>query len=115
MTTRIYLPATVADLAAWHAAGRIPSTEAGYLAPDTSEEGEYAALMSAAEDSLARLAGEPGRRVVVVVEVESAAGEVPLREVVAVHADAEARPADADPDEDLAWFATQEIPDLIDS
>jgi hypothetical protein len=30
-----------------------------------------------------------------------------------VHADVADRPADADPDEDLGWFATQEIPDLL--
>jgi hypothetical protein len=36
-----------------------------------------------------------------------------LADVVAVHADAEdVEPADADPHE-LAWFATQEVPDLL--
>ena len=38
---------------------------------------------------------------------------MPFREVVAVHADPEERPAGADPDEDLAWFAVQEIEDLL--
>ena len=39
-------------------------------------------------------------------------GVVPLDRVVAVHVDTP-RTADADPDDDLAWYATQEIPDLI--
>jgi hypothetical protein len=38
---------------------------------------------------------------------------VPLKRVVAVHADPADRPADADPDDDLAWYATQEVPDLL--
>ena len=32
-----------------------------------------------------------------------------MSDVVAVHCDVADRPADADPDDDLAWFATQEI------
>ena len=38
---------------------------------------------------------------------------IPLKRVVAVHADTEDRPAGADPDDDLALFATQEIPFLL--
>lgn len=107
------MPATVDLLAQWYAAGAVPSTDDGFVAPDESEEGEYAALMSAADASAALLFG-PGRRVVVVVETGSGAtGPVPLSEAVAVHADVVDRPAGADPDEDLGWFATQEIPDLI--
>jgi len=110
--SRVYVPATVDLLAGWYAAGALPRVEEGYVAPDESEEGEYAALMSAADASTELLAG-PGRRVVVVVDTMAETGPVPLREVVAVHADPTDRPADADPDEDLGWFATQEIPDLI--
>jgi hypothetical protein len=113
MSTRVYLPTTVPGLAAWHASGEIPSTEAGYTAPDASEEGEYAALMAAADDSVELLAGQAGQRVVVVVEVDQLGGPVAMREVVAVHADPSPRPAGADPEEDLAWYATQEIPDLV--
>jgi len=110
---RIYVPATVDLLAQWHEAGQLPSTADGFVPPDDSEEGEYAALMSAADASAALLAGA-GRRVVVVVETDGAGdGPVPLREAVAVHADETERPADADPDEDLGWFAVQEIPDLL--
>ena len=85
------------------------------VAEDDSEEAEYAALMTAADASAALLAG-PGRRVVVVAELDrepEPGWTVPLERVVAVHADTEDRPADADPDEDLGWFATQEIPDLL--
>ncbi len=114
--TRVYLPATVDLLARWHAAGTIPSTADGFVAPDESEDGEYAALMSAA-DASAELLASPGKRVVIVVETASpevdAGGPVSMREVVAVHADLESRAAGADPDEDLGWFATQEIPQLL--
>ncbi len=112
MTTRLYLPATLDLLARWHAAGEIPATDDGYTAPDATEEGEYAALMAAADDSAALVGAAPGggRRVVVVVETDVSAGPVPMSEVVAVHAD----PAPfTDPEEDLAWYATQEVPDLV--
>jgi hypothetical protein len=46
---------------------------------------------------------------VVVADVADPDGEVPLRDVVALHADPADRPAGADPDDDLAWYATQEI------
>ena len=61
----------------------------------------------------AGLRGPGGRRVVVVAEIADADGPVAIADVVAVHADTDDRPADADPDDDLAWFATQEIPDLV--
>jgi hypothetical protein len=113
---RLYVPATLELLAGWHAAGEIPAADPGMVgafeAPDETEEGEYAALMSAADASTDLLAG-PGRRVVVVVEVGSAGGPVPARHWQAVHADLADRPAGADSDEDLGWFATQEIPDLV--
>ena len=110
--SRVYVPATLADLAAWHASGTIASVGDGFVAPDETEEGEYAALMSAADASSALLAG-PGRRIVVVVDTAVEDGPVPMSEAVAVHADLADRPADADPDDDLGWFATQEIPDLL--
>jgi hypothetical protein len=113
---RLYVPATVELLARWHAAGEVPATDPGmlgaYEAPDDTEEGEYAALMSAADASVALLAG-PGRRVVLVVESGPGDRPAPARTWQAVHADPGDRPAGADPDEDLGWFATQEIGDLI--
>ncbi len=97
----------------------LPALSAG-LAPDDGsvaanrhqEEDEYAALMSAAV-AAGELLGGQGRRVVVVAEVDHPDQPIPMSQVVAVHCDVADRPADADPDEDLAWFATQEIPDLL--
>lgn len=113
---RLYVPATLDLLGRWHAAGEVPAADPGLLAafeaPDDSEEGEYVALMSAADESAQLLAG-PGRRVVLVVEARSEGQPVRARDWQAVHADVVERPADADPDEDLGWFATQEIPDLV--
>lgn len=111
--TRIYVPATVEELAQWHAVAAIPAAafEDAYEAPDETEEGEYAALMSAADVSAERLEG-PGRRFVLVVDA-GAAAPLPFREVLAVHADLAVRPADSDPDEDLGWFGVQEIPTLL--
>jgi hypothetical protein len=121
--------------------------------PDAGEEEwEYAALTAAAQDSLALIAedGDP-RRVVVVAEADSvvpvpgAEGSqveldqvVPLRKVVAVHADSDdatedvaaaraswpdAEAGDATAlatverclDHELGWFATQEIGELVDT
>lgn len=112
---RLYVPATLADLASYAAAGRVPAGTERFVAPDDSEEAEYAALMSAADASAQLLAG-PGRRVVVVAEIPDGADpdcELAASSWHAVHADAQDRPEGADPDEDLAWFATQEIADLI--
>jgi hypothetical protein len=112
---RVYLPTTLALLAEQHAEGAVVVPEDVVVAEDDSEDAEYAALMTAADASAALLAG-PGRRVVVVAELDrepEPGWTVPLKRVVAVHADVADRPADADPDEDLGWFATQEIPDLL--
>lgn len=110
--TRVYVPATLDTLGRWHAAGQVPAAAIveAFEAPDDTEEGEYAALMSAADASAQLLTG-PGRRVVVVVESTYAPAD--WADVVAVHADAAERAAGADADEDLAWFATQEVPDLL--
>lgn len=157
---RIYVPTTVAGLAALHATGRLapaplpahavtPAVRRSWTGGD-DEELEYAVLMAAAFDSLTLIAttsGEP-RRVVVVAEVEDAdvstsgdetevsvAREVPISRCTAVHVDdVEAEGAVAAalgrlPDavagderaladvslmeQELLWFATQEIPDLL--
>ena len=112
MTVRVYLPTTLRALAGFVAAGEIPEHVEKLVAEGPDEESEYAALMSAADASGGLLDG-PGRRVVVVAELPEATGPVPLDDVVAVHADTEDRPAAADPDEDLAWFASQEIEQLV--
>ncbi|HEV2798490.1 MAG TPA: hypothetical protein VGV65_12805 [Nocardioides sp.] len=112
--TRRYLPSTLPRLAAeWDGPG--PGVADAVVAADDGEETEYAALMSAADASSDLLAGLPDgqrRRVVVVVETATADAPVAWRDVVAVHVDDR---DDADPDDDLAWWATQEIGDLIGS
>jgi hypothetical protein len=108
VTVRVYIPLTLALLAEYDAAGGIPESDQKFTA-DEDEESEYLALMSAA-DASAELLGGAGRRVVVVAEVPDLAGSVPMSLVVAVHADTEDF---TDPDGDLPWFATQEIPDLL--
>ncbi|MFC6342104.1 DUF6912 family protein [Nocardioides hankookensis] len=115
--TRVYLPLSLALLADLHASGELTVTDDAVVAPDDSEEGEYAALMTAGDASAAMLTG-PGRRVVVVAELDKepeTGWTVPLKRLVAVHADTEDRPADADPDEDLGWYGVQEIPALLGS
>lgn len=112
--TRRYLPTTLPRLAEqWDGAG--PEVLEPVVAEDDAEETEYAALMTAADASaelLEGLADGSRRRVVVVVETASADGPVTWRDVVAVHVDDH---DDADPDDDLAWWATQEIGDLLAS
>lgn len=113
MAARVYVPATRESLAGFVAAGSIPASAERHLVAAGAygdEAAEYAALMSAADDS-ALLPGR--RRVVVVAELAEGAdvdGPVPMERVVAIHADTE---DDADPETDLAWFAVQEIPDLL--
>ena len=112
--SRRYLPTTLPRLAEqWDGEG--PELLDPVLADDDAEETEYAALMTAADASAELLAGLPDgrrRRVVVVVETASADAPVTWRDVVAVHVDDR---DDADPDDDLAWWATQEIGDLLGS
>jgi len=110
--TRVYVPTTLAGLALLRAEGELPASYERYVADGDTEEAEYAALMAAAADAQALLDG-PGRRVVVVADLADPDAAVPLRLVDAVHADLTDRPATADPDEDLGWFATQEIGSLL--
>lgn len=117
--TRIYVPATVRLLADLESDGVVTVGDDVVVAPDESEDSEYDALMTAAATS-AVLASEldPGerRRVVVVAETASATEgrtTLDLADVVAVHADAQDVTPDVDPDEDLCWYATQEIPALL--
>ena len=111
---RRYLPSTLPRLADdWEGEG--PQVLDPVVAEDDGEETEYAALMTAADASADQLAGLPDgrrRRVVVVVETATADAPVAWRDVVAVHVDTE---DDADADDDLAWWATQEIGELLAS
>ena len=107
--SRIYLPTTLVALAEHVDHGYVSESVERFVAPGDDEESEYAALMAAAEAAEALLDG-PGRRVVVVAEVTYEDGPVAMEQVVAVHADTD---DDHDPDDDLAWFATQEIQYLL--
>ncbi len=110
---RLYLPMTLPDLAADYAAGEFGINLDAVVSEGGSEEHEYAALMTAADSSaelVADLADGLRRRVVVVAEAAGPDDPIPLRDVVAVHVD----PADdAAADDDLAWYATQEIDSLL--
>lgn len=105
---RIYLPLTLPLLASYAEAGEVRDHAEPFVADGEDEESEYAALMAAA-DASAELQPPGARRVVLVADVDTEGEPVPWRRVLAVHADL----AQHDPDDDLAWFATQEIPDLL--
>jgi hypothetical protein len=131
---RVYIPATLPMLARWHAAGRIDA-ETGHAVTlrlrqthgvDDVEQLEYTALTDAASASLRLLAAEPTaprRRVVVAVDVTAAALDasaaasavrldgdgIPFDAVASVHVDGD----DATEDDDLLWYATQEVPGLV--
>lgn len=107
---RVYLPATLDRLAAYQRDGAVPADVERFVAEDDSEDAEYAALTEAAA-AAADLLGGAGRRVVLVAEVGDVDGAVPMERLVAVHVDTSEHP---DPDDDLGWFATQEIPHLLD-
>jgi hypothetical protein len=110
--TRLYLPATWAQLAELDRGGQL-GTDDAYVAPDESEEAEYDALVAAGEaaaDLIVELGNGQRRRLVVVADVTGQPARISVSDVVAVHADAD---DDADPLDDLGWYATQEIPDLL--
>ena len=116
---RLYLPATLDILAELHSEGVMGVGDDVVVAEGDAEDQEYDALMTAAQTA-AELAAElePGerRRVVVVAELDAAQlpTQVTLADVVAVHADPDDVPVDgADPDDDLGWYATQEIRALV--
>lgn len=138
MSVRVYLPLVPAGLAALVTEGRLDGPRRAHAVtqalraawPDgDEEEWEYAALMAAGEDSwAAREPGDRPRRHVVAADVPSVeelddaedptlvevAADVPWKRVAAAHVDPADRPDGAEaPDDDLAWFATQEIADLL--
>ena len=140
MSERVYVPLTSSGLARLVAEGRLDGPLRAHAVtdalreawPEGDDEGwEYAALMAAAATSAAaRGSGEAPRRYVVAADVPSyepvpgddptlvdVAADVPWRHVAAAHVDTTDRDLDAQPDggeEDLAWFATQEIAHLFD-
>lgn len=112
--TRVYVPTTLARLRQHLAANDLGPVPDAVVPQGSDEEDEYAALMTAADASADILGDGPGRRVVVVAEVADPGAALAWSDVVAVHADADARPDGADPDDDLAWYAVQEVADLVD-
>ena len=106
------------------------------LAGTGQEECEYAAMTAAADESLAVIGTEDApRRVVAAVDVASwqprsgdseaapsaveVVAAVPLRRLAAVHVDTEDLPpdperaAEAAEDQELGWYATQELDDVL--
>ncbi len=136
MSERIYVPLTSTQLARLVAEGRLDGPLRAHAVTDAlraewadgdEESWEYAALMAAAatSDRLRSTADAP-RRFVVAADVPSVvpvpgedptlvdvAADVPWKNVAAAHVDTHDRDEGADEDDDLAWFATQEIPHLL--
>jgi hypothetical protein len=110
VTARVYVPTDLGGLARLLDEQVLPASPDAVVAPDDDEATEYAALMTAASSC-----PDPTRRVVVVAEVADPDGPVRLGQVMAVHADETPRPAGADPDEDLGWFALTEMSLLLRS
>ncbi|MCW2794955.1 hypothetical protein [Nocardioides sp.] len=132
MTSRVYIPATSALLVRLVAEGRLDGPFRAHAVTDElrsdwadgdEESWEYAALMAAAAGSVAlRSGGDAPRRCVIAADVPSVVpvagddptlvevtADVPWKNVAAAHVDLV---DDADEDDDLAWFATQEIAHL---
>lgn len=107
---RVYVAASLTSLREYAAAGLVPAGPDRVVAAAEDEDSEYAALMTAAD--LSADAQPPGsRRVVLVAETAGDPdADLSWEDVVALHAD---EAPDADPDDDLAWYATQELDDLL--
>ena len=137
---RVYVAATTSQLRELVETGTISAELVGFAATEalaaefkdsSTDEVEYALSVAAAEASAALLGAGPaapsGRRVVVVADLpESAVRPDPstpggvqvaegleLRHVDAVLADPVDISSPADLTNDLAWYATQEISDLL--
>ena len=104
---RLYIPATVDQLAAYRDDGAIPEAADRIVATDDSEEAEYLALMTAA-DASAEMGAE--RRVVIVADRPIEHGSIPWSELVAVHADGTPF---TDPDDEPGWYGVQEVAAIL--
>lgn len=137
--TRVYVPLTLAQLRRLVEQRALPGPLPAHAVTEAlreewpegdDEQWEYAALMAAADDSLAaRPADEPARRLVAAADVSrvdpGAGTRVDLpdgltwRGLAAVLADAAdlapdvAGDAEAAAEVDLGWFATQEVETLL--
>jgi len=134
VSIRVYVPLTSSTLAAMVADGRLagpvrahavtPALRAELPGAD-DEELEYAATYAAADESWdSRSEADSPRRFVAAVDVEAVtpipddittvevAVDITMGDVAAVHCD----PSDVtfeQLEDELAWFATQEIADLV--
>lgn len=136
MSVRVYVPLTSAGLASLVADGRLSGPFRAHAVtkalvsewPDGDDEGwEYAALSAAALSSWElRGADDSPRRIVIAADVPSVteldeddptlvdvAADVPWKNIASAHVDTD--DYDGDSDTDLAWYATQEIRDLVGS
>ncbi|MCW2784853.1 MAG: hypothetical protein JWP74_1370 [Marmoricola sp.] len=112
---RVYVPATLDALTAFVERGFVPGSSEYLTADDDSEEAEYEAMSAAAEEAAELLQGW-GRRVVIVAEAVARGdgiADIAMADVLAVHADVEDVDPLADDLPELAWFASQEIGDLL--
>ncbi len=139
---RVYVPTTLDRLRGWYDADVLPGPVAGWAVTEAlretlsdlgDEEAEYAVSSAAAEASQQLLVDDRhknGQRVVVVAELsysvvepdDETAGAVTVvapiegSRIAAVLADSAAVPLTGPGDvDDLAWFATQEIAQLLAS
>jgi hypothetical protein len=137
---RVYVPVTVDVLRKWHTDDILAAPVSAWAVTDelrtqlselAEEEVEFAVAVAAAEASRQQLAERRirrGRRMVVVAEISysvvGSAGETPGevmlenpvegRRIAAVLADGgDIDVASSVDNDDLAWFAAQEIPDLL--
>jgi hypothetical protein len=135
---RVYLAATADQLRALADGGRADGEWTGFALLESlrvelgglgDEELEYALGVAAGEASAALGAdvGRPGRRLVLVADVDDAAvtrdpeapgvvvvrGEIALSDVDAILADEGPHSAGAAAGDELGWFAAQEIADLL--
>jgi hypothetical protein len=133
MSERVYIPLTSSGLAALVADGRLAGPFRAHAVTDAlrvdwadgdEESWEYAALMAAAATSASlRGSGDAPRRYVLAADVPShvpvpgedptlvdVGADVPWKNIASAHVDTT---DDAAEDDDLAWFATQEIRDLV--
>ncbi|MFY9913230.1 MAG: hypothetical protein WAK18_01080 [Nocardioidaceae bacterium] len=137
---RIYVPTTFDRLRGWYDSGVLASPVAAYAATESvrqtipdigDDEAEYAIVSAAAEASQQLLTDdfhEHGRRVVVVAEMPYASVEsdpdhpgavtvvapIEREQISAALADGHPVALSGHLD-DLSWFATQEIPQLLAS
>jgi len=133
VSVRVYVPLTSRGLAELVAAGRLggpfrahavtPALVDAWPEGD-EEEHEYAALAAAGSASRELWGeGDAHRRFVIAADVPAVApvddedptlvevaADVPWKNIASAHVDTE---DDADEDAELAWFATQEIRDLL--